>query len=438
MSSNRVHNKGQRENENLCIDGSKNVGGTPSLKAAMSLEQLSFFLIKVATKSLDALKEVKSSLVKVWPSCGKNVPLLLGDFVAQVAVSAPESSQAQINLKQFSVDLGASGRSATQLVLGDDEAAKYTKGLQTAEDFGGYGGDGGAHGASSIARQNEGACAGLRMATAAVTSGSAHGLGLQEEGKKLKALDKTVLHDLEKFIPPPPSVGGDSRGDFSVILYPSHVSFNSIFDSWSSGKLIIFSGRVFKVVGFVEQAYQGAEGDAYENTVLALDLGTAKKVDEKLKGVTTELVGRLEGAEKKGVAYPYMPVVNGSSMSRLTSFVNFSGILEKDDQLASIYMKFNAGGSTENLENEWAPEKYQLLAYVDWDIAPKATSSKNTKEEQMSAKAASKKKKQDDKKKDKDKKKKAKKSEKTVVKPGKKQTQTLITSFSDAEVISID
>jgi len=130
----------------------------------------------------------------------------------------------------------------------------------------------------------------------------------------------------------------------------------------------------------------GHSAENYNNTLLALKLGTIDSVDKKLEGGTKEILARLDGKEKKGIVYPLMPRVTGNILA-LTPFPNFTAT---DEDLANIFFKFNPDGSVDSLENEFAPPKYDCLAYVNWAIAPSQSGPEPTIKAKKTSKAAKK------------------------------------------------
>ena len=365
----------------------------------MSFQQLHDFLTALAANPRKNLGNEVAKIQAAWYGINDgSYPLSLGEFVAQVAASAPVGSFAKGELEALSSHLGASGKSPKQLLAGDEAADQYTKDLAVAESYGGFGADGGKGGPSSVARQNEGALAALRLAGAAVGSGSAHGRALQKEKEKMANLDPDTLVELSAFVPDPPVIGGESSCPGSNAASASDINLNTIY-FWGSGAIFICNGHVFKVgpvrscffcsclpflcnqlitaswvqmlkaVGKVERPYQKTkQDDLYESTLLAIKYGTCEKVDKKLTGDGTKwITARYQGKEKRGLTYPYRPNVS-DNMLRLESFVGFTA---DDVDLANIYLKFNDDGSVDDLKNEWGPAKYDCLSYVDWDIAPK-------------------------------------------------------------------
>lgn len=237
LTAQRGHPRGRRENEHLCLDGSKGVGGGPPLSESMSLAQLSEAL-QVLAKNGFSLGESVPTLCEVWPAIkGGSYPLPLGEFVQQVGKSAPEGSLVQENLKRLSEELGASGKPALDVLLGGKARSDYSMDLEGAESFGGYGADGGKTGPSAAARQGAGAHAALRLAGLAVSTGSAHGCALFKELSKMPSLDADTLTALSEVVPDPPTIGACNSED---------ISLNSIF-FWGSGSIFIFEGSIFKV-----------------------------------------------------------------------------------------------------------------------------------------------------------------------------------------------
>lgn len=114
-----------------------------------------------------------------------------------------------------------------------------------------------------------------------------------------------------------------------------------------------------------------AETDPYESTLLALKLGSKKCVDEKLEDSrNTKILARLGSSEKMGVVLYRMPVVT-ENLLNLHPFVGFPG-KDGDGNLADYWLKHDEHGEVDDIKNEWAPKKYDCLAYVNWDISPKA------------------------------------------------------------------
>lgn len=102
-----------------------------------------------------------------------------------------------------------------------------------------------------------------------------------------------------------------------------------------------------------------------------MSYGKADSLDLKLKAEgNNEILARHHGGEKTGVAFKYMPIVADDCIVRLDTFPNFTAGNDGDANLANYWLKYNEDGSVDDLKNEWAPKKYDCLAYVNWDISP--------------------------------------------------------------------
>ena len=135
--------------------------------------------------------------------------------------------------------------------------------------------------------------------------------------------------------------------------------------------LIICVYSDFQAVGFVEALYQpSTKCDPYEMTLLAIKLGRETRIDEVLKG-STQIMARLGSEEKMGVVFNRMPVVT-EDLLKLHPFVGFPGGKDDDGLMADYWLKYDEDGEEDDFKNEWAPKKYDCLAYVNWDISPKA------------------------------------------------------------------
>ena len=340
-ASNRDHLKGSTENEDLCIpiEGT----GPKELTSAMSLEQVSDFLKEATTSRTAPLGKLKHDLTDYWSALTHGMPLLVGDFVTQVANSAAEGGKSQINLHKLAKQMGSTGQDAKTLVLGEKCAAEYSEALRCSSMLGGCGSHGGPSDVSSIPRQQAGARAGLDMAAAAVAVGGAHYTALCAEKKKMPDLDQSTLDYLGSALPEPPArPGADARSaqdDHLEAKDAREISPSSIFSETFTGSVFLDEGVVFKVVGCVVGPYYPTEDDdSYANTMLALELGKASFVRKKLAGSGLLSVrALLRGTEVDGVTWPFAPrVTSDMNMTRLVRFVNFTVRLVIDTQRADI------------------------------------------------------------------------------------------------------
>ena len=340
-ASNRDHLKGSTENEDLCIpiEGT----GPKELTSAMSLEQVSDFLKEATTSRTAPLGKLEHDLTDYWSALTHGMPLLVGDFVTQVANSAAEGGKSQINLHKLAKQMGSTGQDAKTLVLGEKCAAEYSEALRCSSMLGGCGSHGGPSDVSSIPRQQAGARAGLDMAAAAVAVGGAHYTALCAEKKKMPDLDQSTLDYLGSALPEPPArPGADARSaqdDHLEAKDAREISPSSIFSETFTGSVFLDEGVVFKVVGCVVGPYYPTEDDdSYANTMLALELGKASFVRKKLAGSGLLSVrALLRGTEVDGVTWPFAPrVTSDMNMTRLVRFVNFTVRLVIDTQRADI------------------------------------------------------------------------------------------------------
>ena len=224
-ASNRTFANGSRENQFLNVNDATIVD---EIHKGMSLDQVASFVLNASQEEFksedDMLMKaatIASSLESCWPQIGRCTPQRLQNFLAQVKKQTPShrpDQQAFIELlasssksdNGFTTD-GLSSDAALvicdddssncddvmSMLVGDEAAKDYFKGVHQAEDLGGYGADGGRGNNSAEGRQHEAMMAHMRMISNFNRGhNDLYSEALSEEGKKLSRIDREHLQGL--------------------------------------------------------------------------------------------------------------------------------------------------------------------------------------------------------------------------------------------------
>jgi len=393
-ASNRSFPKGMRENQFLNIEDATILD---DIHSTMSLEQTASFILNAAKEESMGQDDMQmraatiaSSLESCWQGIGRRTPQKIEDFLAQVKKQAPSHrprQQAFIDLiASFSksengipshgfssedavviCDDDSSNCDVMAMLVGKEAAFEYGRGLQEAEDLGGYGADGGRGDNSAEGRQREGMMAHMKMISNCGQN-ERFSNAISEESKRLSRIDPNHIQGLAAEIQEAPRFvrGEHSLSDCNLcddFLTPDDISLKSVY-SPLSGFCFVDSNNLYKVVGVVKGPYQ-TDGDIFENNLIALHLGSAKNVRKYLsrKESLTPVMGRLNGVAVEGVSYPRMMLVT-PEMSRYEVFVNFDPMPGEEN----LYFTHVNGMLAEG-QNEWRPREFSCLEYVDWNTS---------------------------------------------------------------------
>ena len=138
------------------------------------------------------------------------------------------------------------------------------------------------------------------------------------------------------------------------------VSLRGGLDLRLSGKVFLDEGTVFMAVCFFKTAKMVDEvGSTFpqRNVILALRLGSEKRVDAMLLSSSYEAAGTLHGLPVTGRRFSYQPHVH--DITNLQVFVGCA-------ICGPPHFEEEAG-----FFDEFSPFKYKCLEFVDWDLSAK-------------------------------------------------------------------